>query len=147
MFKADIVIDAPADLVWEHLTCPDLMAAWMPGIRSMRSGDGRPSEEGGTLIFTARGGDRESEIVAFEPCREFVLRASDGAFTTVYRYEMAPAPGGVEVTLHATCSARGFACLAVPLVRSFMRKADRWQLAYLKGEVEKARDMRSRERC
>jgi uncharacterized protein YndB with AHSA1/START domain len=144
VLKKSIVIDAPISLVWQHLTCPKLMTAWMPGIRAMRSADGGKARLGGILVFTVRAGERESEIIAFDPGRAFALRAIDGAFTALYRYELAPAPDGIEVSLHATCTARGLALLAGPLVRSFMRKADRWQLAYLKGEVEKARDLEAR---
>ena len=78
MLKKSIVIDAPISLVWQHLTCPKLMTAWMPGIRAMRSADGGKARLGGILVFTVRAGERESEIIAFDPGRAFALRAIDG---------------------------------------------------------------------
>ena len=70
---------------------------------------------------------------------KITLRVSEGAFTAIYRYVVHPTESGIEVTLDATCTARGFAQIGAPVVRSVIRKADRWQLAYLKDEVEKNR--------
>ena len=118
----------------------------MPGIQSMRSIDDQPLRIGSRIIFTARGKERETEVMVCETERRITLRASEGAFTAIYRYALHPTESGVEITLDATCTASGFARIGAPLFRSFIRKADRWQLAYLKGEVEKEQDLKIRAR-
>lgn len=143
MIEASIRVRAPEAEVWRHLSDPALMPAWMPGIASMRALDGEPLAAGARLAFSVpRGREGLARVAALEPGRLLVLEAAHGPFSLSYRYAMRPAGGGeVEVTLRARCAARGWAVLAAPLVRASIRKADRWQLAYLKGAVERAMDL------
>lgn len=141
MFAVEADIQAPADEVWRHLSDPDRMVAWMPGVSNMRAcGDARLGC-GGSLVCTAGRRRFVIRVLAWEPGARLVLGAEGNGFSATYSYAMSDLGDGiVRVTLDAVCSARGMARCALPLVRAIMRKADRWQLAYLKGEVERAMD-------
>jgi carbon monoxide dehydrogenase subunit G len=81
MFKADIWIEAAIAAVWSHLSQTDRMPAWMPGIQSMRSIDGQSLRAGSRVLFTARGKERETEVMECETEGRITLQASEGAFT------------------------------------------------------------------
>ncbi len=142
MINETVWIAAPVGQVWRHLSEPVRMSIWMPGIRTMRSRDGLELRAGSCVVFAAGATERLADVVEFEPERVITLSASDGAFTLTYRYCLAEAGGGSDVSLDARCDVRGFMIILAPLLRARIRKADRWQLAYLKGVVEKDRDAR-----
>jgi len=117
------------------------MASWMPGITSVRSCDGAPVRTGSCLAYTGRGRESLVTVIDSDPGVRLVLGSENNGFTATYIYAMTPGDDDtVTVSLDATCTARGIARCAVPIVRAMIRKADRWQLAYLKGVVERARD-------
>ena len=141
MFSERIDIRAPASEVWRHLSDPALMANWIPGITSVRSRDGGPVRTGSCLEYTGRGRESLVSVIDSDPGVRLVLGSENNGFTATYTYAMTPGDDGtVTVSLDATCTARGIARCAAPFVRAMIRKADRWQLAYLKGVVERARD-------
>ena len=143
MFSERIEIRAPAGEVWRHLSDPALMASWMPGISSVRSRDGGPVRTGSRLAYTGSGRESLVTVIACDPGSRLVLGSENNGFTATYSYAVTPGEDDtVAVSLDATCTARGIARCAAPIIRAMIRKADRWQLAYLKGVVERARDAR-----
>jgi hypothetical protein len=76
----------------------------MPGIPSMRSIDDQRLRAGRRVIFTARGKERETEVIECETEGRITLRASEGAFTAIYRYAVHATESGIEVTLDTTCT-------------------------------------------
>lgn len=139
IFEAEARIERPAGEVWRHLTDPDLMTAWMTSIDDLKTADGGPLREGSRLVFSARGAERDSDVVEFEAERRIALRSTQGPITATYRYEMRPADGGATVvTLRADCVAKGLATLITPLLRPLIRRTDGNQMADLKRAVEAA---------
>jgi uncharacterized protein YndB with AHSA1/START domain len=132
---AEETIDAGPDLVWRHLTTPDLMTAWMPGIESMKTRDGGPLRVDSELIFRARGADRVSDVVEYRAGERLALRSSQGPFTATYTYDIARDGAATRVTLTAECTAKGVAKFIAPLIRAMIRRVDGGQLKALKVAV------------
>jgi uncharacterized protein YndB with AHSA1/START domain len=128
-------IEAGPDLVWRHLTTPELMTAWMPGIESMRTRDGGPLRAGSELIFRARGADRVSDVVEYRAGERLTLRSSQGPYTATYVYEIARDGAVTRIRLRAECSAKGAAKFIVPFIRAMIRRVDGAQLKALKTQM------------
>ena len=137
MIREQIEIAAPVARVWQYLAEPARMSAWMPGIRHLQSRDGTALRRGSKLIMTTGRAVRIADVTVLEAERALTLVGRDDHFILTYRYGLSALPGGAMASLHATCEAHGWAVVVAPLLRARIRKADRWQLAYLKGVVEK----------
>ena len=118
----------------------------MPGVHRMRCPDDGPLRKGSRLLLSTGRQERTIFVSEISPDAVMSLSASDGRFDLTYRYELFPASHGTEVRLEARCKARGLAMVLAPILRARIRKADRWQLAYLKGVVEKELAAEYRER-
>jgi len=132
---AEDTVEAGPDLVWRHLTTPELMTAWMPGIESMRTRDGGPLRLGSELIFRARGADRVSDVIEYFQGERLALRSSQGPFTATYVYEIARDGAVTRIRLRAECSAKGAAKFVAPFIRAMIRRVDGGQLKALKSAV------------
>jgi uncharacterized protein YndB with AHSA1/START domain len=139
-FVAEEKIDVGPDLVWRHLTEPDLMSGWMPGIDGMRTIDGAPLTEGSGLAFRSRGAERSSDVVHYREKERLALRSKQGPVTATYTYHVKPHGEGTHVRLEAECRARGPMKLLMPLIRYLMRRADSGQLKHLKEAATKAKE-------
>lgn len=138
IFSVDETIEAPVVEVWRHLTEPPLMERWMTGIDNLRSQDGGPLSTDSRLLFTARGNERCSNVVAYHPCERITLQSIQGQITTTYTYEVRPAATdglATRVTLDANCVAEGIAWIFTPVLRPLIRKADGGQLERLKMAI------------
>lgn len=136
IFRVEQLIEAPIDAVWRHLSEPSLMGTWMSGITDMRTVDGRPLSNGSRLLFTARGAERSSEVVAFEPGRRMTLRSTQGSFTATYQYDLHSEGGATtRASLRAECVARGLIVIVAPLIGLLIRKVDGGQLVQLDQAV------------
>jgi uncharacterized protein YndB with AHSA1/START domain len=138
IFTAMERIEAPAPLVWKHLTDPELMGEWMPGIESIRARDEAPLDVGSKLIFTTHGSEKTSEVVDFMPGERIALRSRQGPVTATYRYGLRPRGDGAIVAVEADSVATGPGKLIAPLIRALIRRTDSGQLKALKEVVEKA---------
>lgn len=136
IFAVEERIEAPPGVVWRHLTEPVSMSQWMAGIDGIRSRDGGPLKAGSELLFQARGKERTSQVVTFNPERAISLRSVQGGFTATYKYGVRADGAATVVTLEADCVAAGLAKIIAPLLRPMIRKADSGQLAALKKAVE-----------
>lgn len=138
IFSIDRTINAPVVEVWRHLTEPPLMEKWMTGVDKLRSHDGRPLSTGSRLLFTARGKERCSNVVAYSPCEHITLQSTQGPITATYAYRVYPATAdglATRVTLDADCVAEGIARIFSTILRPLIRKADGGQLERLNAAI------------
>jgi uncharacterized protein YndB with AHSA1/START domain len=124
-FRVQRQLDRPADAVWAQLTDWDRAAGWL-GVESLRA-EG-PTAVGTELVFTARGKERRSEIVALEPGRSITLRSRQGGVTADYTYAVEPAGAGSLATLTADVRTPGGWSLLGPVIRRAIRNEDSGQL-------------------
>jgi uncharacterized protein YndB with AHSA1/START domain len=124
-FRVQRELDRAADVVWAQLTDWDRASGWL-GVDSLRA-EG-PTAVGTELVFTARGKERRSEIVALEPGRSITLRSRQGGVTADYTYAVEPAEPGSRVTLTADVRTPGVWSLLGPVIRRAIRKEDSGQL-------------------
>jgi carbon monoxide dehydrogenase subunit G len=126
VFTAETTINRPMDAVWARLIDWESAARWMPGVEALRA-DG-PTAPGTELIFTARGKQRTSEIVALDPGRTIKLRSVQGGVIADYLYACAGNGDGTLVSLVADCRMSGPVRLLGPLIRTAIRRTDSRQL-------------------
>lgn len=135
IFDVEQRIEAPVGTVWRHLTEPAPMGAWMTGIEAIRSQDGGPLALQSRLLFSARGAERNSDVVAYEPERLITLSSTQGPITATYEYRLRPEGAVTLARLRADCVAKGPARLIAPLLRPLIRRADQGQLERLKAAI------------
>ena len=90
MFAVQERIDAPSELVWQHLTDPQKVTDWMKSVEGLAVDDGGSIRPGADLKFKARGREHKSEVVEFEEGRHLALRSTQGPITATYRYSLSP---------------------------------------------------------
>ncbi|MFQ5552001.1 MAG: SRPBCC family protein [Gemmatimonadales bacterium] len=136
-FSATETIDRPIGEVWRFMTDWSKTTTWMRGIDAMRPLGEGPVREGTRLAFSARGAERESTIVAWQPPNALTLRSVQGPVTAIYEYRCQGVGGRTVVTLDARCSAEGILWkLAHPMIVFMMKRVDGGQLAALKRCLE-----------
>jgi uncharacterized protein YndB with AHSA1/START domain len=131
-FTAAREFDRPAEEVWAQLTDWDGAAGWL-GVDALRATG--PTAVGTELVFTARGKERRSEIVALDPGRSVTLRSRQGGVTADYTYAVEPAGTGSRATLTADVRTAGVWALLGPVIRAAIRKEDAGQLDALAREL------------
>jgi carbon monoxide dehydrogenase subunit G len=134
VFTAETTIDRPVDAVWARLIDWDNAARWMPGVEALHA-DG-PTATGTTLVFTARGKQRTSEIAALDPGRSITLRSTQGGVVADYVYTCTRHGEGTRVRLVAGCRMTGPVRLLGPVIRAAIRKADSGQLTAFAATFE-----------
>ena len=80
-FHSTELIDRPIEEVWAFLTTWEAMPSWISGIESMEPLDDGPMGAGTRLEFVARGAERVSTIVAWEPPHRLALSSTQGGIT------------------------------------------------------------------
>jgi uncharacterized protein YndB with AHSA1/START domain len=127
-FRVERELDRPADAVWAQLTDWDRAAGWL-GVDSLRA-EG-PTVVGTELVFSARGKERRSEVVALDRGRAITLRSRQGGVTADYTYTVEPAGAGSRATLTADVRTPGVWGLLGPVIRRAIRREDSGQLEAL----------------
>ena len=136
-FRVTETIRRPRQHVWAALTDWSSAPNWMKGVDELRPLDEGAVGEGTRLSAKARGTERETIIVAWEPAERLVLQSRQGGVTADYEYRFCDSVDGTQVTLHAECTGTGFRWrLAMPLIRFLMARADSGQLRDFKALVE-----------
>lgn len=135
-FRVDRKLDRPAEAVWAQLTDWDRAAEWL-GVDALRA-EG-PTAVGTELVFSARGKERRSEIVALTPGRSITLRSRQGGVTADYTYAVEPSGGGSHVTLAADVQTAGPWTLLGPVIRAAIRREDAGQLDALARSLNSGR--------
>ncbi len=135
-FSVQENISRPVEEVWDALTDWGRASQWM-GTGDLRPVATGPVGSGTRLTFEARGAERESEIVAWEPPKRMALRSKQGGMTAVYEYRCEGQGAGTEVTLDARCWGTGFLWkMLAPLIGILMKRTDSGQLIALRKMIE-----------
>ena len=113
--------------------------AWTGGITACRPAQPGPLVEGSaierTASFLGRKFDYGYVVTAHEPDRLVEMRV-DKPFPMTVRYELADAPGGTEVAIHASGSPGRFFGWAGPLMSRQVRSSIGADLERLRGRLE-----------
>lgn len=130
-------IARPLPEVWSFATDWSRAATWMNGVDSLRlDGDG-PTKEGSELVFVARGKERRSTIVRWDPPNSFELQSVQGNATANYTYRFeAVSEGCTKAQLWGVCEFRGALKLMGPLLRWIIEKTDGGQMRDLSAAMD-----------
>lgn len=136
-----IEIACPRTLVAAYASDPDHATQWYSNINSVEWQTPKPAVEGSRLAFIARFLGRRLAytyvIRELVPNERFVMSTEHGPFPmkTIYTWADTPS-GGTLMTLRNAGDPSGFSNLAAPVIAAAMRRANRKDLAKLKGILE-----------
>lgn len=122
---------------------PDNATLWYSNITSVEWQTPRPAVEGSRIAFVARFLGRRLAytyvIRELVPDEKLVMSTDQGPFPmqTIYTCRDTPS-GGTEMTLRNVGQPSGFSNLTAPAMAGAMRRANRKDLAQLKGILELA---------
>lgn len=137
----EIAIDRPRTQVAEYAANPDNAPAWYVNIQSVGWKTPPPLQVGSRVAFVARFlGKRMEytyEIAEYVPGERLVMRTAEGPFPmeTTYTWE-SMVDTSTRMTLRNRGNPSGFSRLVAPFMAGAMRRANRNDLARLKGLLE-----------
>lgn len=136
-----IVIDRPLEQVSAFAADPTNAPEWYANIDSVEWRSAPPLQRGSTVAFVARFLGRRLEytyeIVDLIPGERLVMRTQEGPFPMETTYTWAPvANDSTRMTLCNRGVPTGFSKLMAPFMAPAMRRANRKDLAKLKGILE-----------
>ena len=136
-----IEIARARDEVAAYAADPTNATAWYRNIESVEWKSPPPLGVGSKLGFVAKFLGRRLEytyeITEHVPGERLVMGTAYGPFAMQTTYTWADAPsGGTTMTLRNSGEPAGFSKLYAPLMATFMRRANRKDLARLKGLLE-----------
>jgi uncharacterized protein YndB with AHSA1/START domain len=135
-------IDRPPQRVWDVLVDLPLAPRWRPLVKQMETTDAQPVHPGSrvrvTIEFFGRVESRESQTVAFEPPRRWVLHSTDKpAIEGFFGFEVEPEGNGSRVTHTLDLKAHSvLTWLFLPLIARGERTRRMELLGNLKRVVE-----------
>jgi uncharacterized protein YndB with AHSA1/START domain len=137
----EIEIGRPREEVSRYASDPANAPQWYENIASVEWRSKPPFAVGSTMAFVASFlGRRLAYTYAVRelvPGERLVMSTADGPFAMETTYTWADAPGGgTRMTLRNRGEPSGFSKLAAPLLAAAMRRANRKDLARLKGILE-----------
>ncbi|QGN48696.1 SRPBCC family protein [Micromonospora sp. WMMD558] len=139
---SEVVIDRPVARVAAFAGDPANAPAWYVNIGSVEWLTPPPPRVGSRVAFVAQFLGRRLaytyEIVDLVPDDRLVMRTAEGPFPmeTTYRWEALDG-GRTRMTLRNRGEPSGFASIAAPVLAGAMRRANRKDLARLKGLLER----------
>jgi uncharacterized membrane protein len=139
--QTQITIRRPRAEVAAYAADPDHATEWYEKIKSVEWKTERPLTTGSRIAFVARFLGRQLsytyEITELAPGDRIVMRTADGPFAmeTTYTWEDTPS-GDTRMTLRNRGEPSGFSKLTTPMLAAAMRRANRKDLARLKGILE-----------
>jgi hypothetical protein len=139
--STDIVLDVPRDRVAAFAGDPSNAPLWYVNIESVEWQTPPPLQLGSRLAFVARFLGRRLaytyEIVELVDGERLVMRTAQGPFPmeTTYVWESI-GPSSTRMTLRNKGNPSGFSRVGAPLMAAAMRRANRQDLAALKGLLE-----------
>lgn len=136
----EAVIDRPRKRVAAYVSDPANATAWYRNITSVEWRTPPPAAVGSRIAFVARFLGRTIayvyEVVELIEGERMVMRTADGPFAMETTYTWEDAPGGTRMTLRNRGEPSGFSSLTAPFMERAMRRANRDDLARLKGILE-----------
>lgn len=138
----EIEIDRPRSEVAAYASDPDNATAWYENIESVEWKSPKPLAVGSRIAFVARFLGRRLaytyEVKEIVPAERFVMSTAEGPFPmkTTYAWEDT-ADGGTRMTLRNRGEPSGFSKVAVPMMASAIRRANRKDLVRLKTILER----------
>ena len=136
----EIEIARPRAEVAAYAADPDNATAWYANIERAEWRSEPPLREGSRVAFVARFLGRTLaytyEIRELVPGERLVMATAEGPFPMETTYTWADAAGGTRMTLRNRGEPRGFAKVGAPVMAAAMRRANRKDLARLKGLLE-----------
>jgi uncharacterized membrane protein len=141
--STDVVIDCPLSTVSGYASDPDNVPEWYVNIKSVEWKTARAVNVGARVAFVAQFLGRRLaytyEIVEFIPGERLVMRSADGPFPMETTYAWQPlGTDRTRMTLRNRGTPTGFSAWAAPFMAYVMRRANRKDLALLKGLLESA---------
>jgi hypothetical protein len=139
--QTEIEIDRPRAAVAGFASDPDNATAWYVNIKAVEWKSARPLAVGSRIAFVARFLGRRLaytyEVQELVPGERFVMSTAEGPFPmeTTYTWRDSAA-GGTIMTLGNRGRPSGFGLAVAPLMAFAMRRANRKDLARLKGLLE-----------
>lgn len=139
--QTQITIRRPRGEVAAYAADPDNATEWYEKIKSVEWKTERPLTAGSKITFAASFLGRQLsytyEITDLAPGDRIVMRTADGPFPmeTTYTWEDTPS-GDTRMTLRNRGEPSGFSKLTTPMLTAAMRRANRQDLARLKGILE-----------
>ena len=136
-------IEAPPELVFEHLTNLDKAIVWQSSLLEARFEPEGPMRQGTRITETrkllGRQWETVVEVTELEPPRAFAGRVASGPVPFEFRYTLDQANGGTRVTFHMEGEPGGFFRLAEPLVVRRVKHQQESDFAALKEIAESER--------
>lgn len=138
---SEVVISRPLHVVAEYAVDPSNAPAWYANIRSVELRSPPPLRIGSQMDFVADFLGRRLaytyEVVDLVPGERFVMRTAQGPFPMETTYEWEALDVGVtSMRLANRGEPAGFARSAGPFLSRAVRRANRKDLARLKGILE-----------
>ena len=139
----EIDIDRPRSEVAAYASDPDNATAWYVNIKSVEWRSPRPVAVGSRIAFVAQFLGRRLaytyEVEEMVPGERFVMSTAEGPFPMETTYTWADSPDGrTRMTLRNRGEPAGFSRVTAPIMAAAMRRANRKDLARLKGILEGA---------
>jgi hypothetical protein len=139
---SEIVIARPPAEVSSFAADPDNAPGWYINIKGVEWKTPRPVRVGTQVAFVARFLGRRLAytygVSEFRPGEKLVMATVEGPFPMETTYEWGPAAeGSTRMRLRNRGSPTGLARVAAPLVAAAMARANRKDLARLKGLLER----------
>jgi uncharacterized membrane protein len=139
--QTEIVIERPRAQVAAYASDPDNATIWYENIKSVEWKSPKPVAVGSELAFVAQFLGRPLaytyEVKEIVPSERFVMSTAEGPFPMETTYTWEDAEGGAtRMTLRNRGEPAGFSRVAAPMIATAMRRANRKDLARLKGVLE-----------
>ena len=135
-----IVINRPVADVSQYAADPNNAPLWYENIKSVEWKTPRPAQVGSRIDFVAQFLGRRLaytyEFVEFVPGRRLVMQTPGPPFPMKTTYTWEDDNGATRMTLRNRGTPRGFAAWLAPLMSVMVGRANRKDLALLKGRLE-----------
>lgn len=142
----EIVIDRPLAVVASYAADPNNAPRWYVNIKSVEWETSPTLALHSRVAFVAHFLGRRLaytyEIVEYESNRRLVMRTAQGPFPMETTYEWEGHGDATRMTLRNRGTPSGFSKWMAPMMAMAMRRANRKDLACLKGLLEQTRESR-----